>query len=158
MVTVKKQNIVIEYVCCECATIREPIHVKDVVFSFTHSNWAQGYSWPCVSPKVCSTAELWPEVAANLKQLPQRMRQSISIGAADIKTGQRRQAEHCLKKWQCILVELDQQSQSFCYVWLVWASCFSRVGGSIFSWPAVKCVGTGLKIAWNHRKKWDHRE
>lgn len=27
MVTVKKQNIVIEYVCCKSATTRDPIHV-----------------------------------------------------------------------------------------------------------------------------------
>lgn len=39
-----------------------------------------------------------------------------------------------------------KQAQSCCYVWLLHASCFSRVGGNIFSWPVVKCVGTCLKI------------
>ncbi len=57
MVTVKKQNIVIEYVCCECATTRDPIHGKYAVFSFTHSNSAQAYSCLCVPLKVCSMAE-----------------------------------------------------------------------------------------------------
>lgn len=33
-VTVKKQNIVIEYVCCKSATTRDPIHVRHTVFSF----------------------------------------------------------------------------------------------------------------------------
>lgn len=51
MVTVKKQNIVREYVCCECATTKEPIHVQCAVFSFTHSNSAQVYSWLCVPLK-----------------------------------------------------------------------------------------------------------
>lgn len=88
MVTVKKQNIVIEYVCCECATTRDPIHVKYAVFSFTHSNSAQVYSCLCVLLKVCSMAEHRPEVATNLKQLPYRMKQSSSM-AADIQTGQR---------------------------------------------------------------------
>lgn len=35
MVTVKKNlNIVIESVCCECATTRDPIHVKYAVGFF----------------------------------------------------------------------------------------------------------------------------
>lgn len=70
MVTVKKQNIVTEYVCCDCATTRDPIHVKCAVFSFTHSNSAQVYSCLCVLLKVCSTAELWLAAASNLKQRP----------------------------------------------------------------------------------------
>lgn len=57
LVTVKKQNIVIEYVCCKSATTRDPIHVKYAVFSFTHSKSAQAYSCLCVPLKVCSIAE-----------------------------------------------------------------------------------------------------
>ena len=53
IVTVKKQNIVIEYVCCACATTRDPIHVSYAVFSFTHSHWAQGYRCLCVPVEVC---------------------------------------------------------------------------------------------------------
>lgn len=90
MVTVKKQNIVIEYVCCECATTRAPIHVKYAVFSFTHSNPAQVYSCLCVPLEVCSMAERWPGPATDLKEPLWRMRQSSSI-AADIKTEQRQE-------------------------------------------------------------------
>lgn len=60
MVTVKKQNIVIEYVCCEYATTRDPIHVKNAVFSFTHSNSGQAYSCLCVPLKVCSIDQRQP--------------------------------------------------------------------------------------------------
>lgn len=90
MVTVKKQNIVIEYVCCECATTRDLIHVEYAVFSFTHTNSAQVYSCLCVLLKVCSMAENWSAVATNLKQLPYQMKQSSSI-VADIKAGQRQE-------------------------------------------------------------------
>lgn len=48
-VTVKKQNIVTEYVCCKRRNTRDPIHVKCIVcFFFMHRNSARGYSCPCV--------------------------------------------------------------------------------------------------------------
>lgn len=67
MVTVKKQNIVTEYICCKSATTRDPIHVKYAVFSFMHSNSAQTYSCACVPLNVRSMAEHRPEVATKLK-------------------------------------------------------------------------------------------
>lgn len=79
MVTVKKQNNVIEYVCCKSATTRDPIHVSYPVFAFMHSNPAQADSCPCVPVNACSMAEHGPEAAPNLKQLPYRMRQNSSM-------------------------------------------------------------------------------
>lgn len=49
MVTVKKQNIVIEYVCCESATTRAPIHVKYAVFSFYAQRPGSGLQLPLCS-------------------------------------------------------------------------------------------------------------
>ena len=79
MVTVKKQNNVIEYVCCKSATTRDPIHVSYPVFAFMHSNPAQADSCPCVPVNAWSMAEHGPEAAPNLKQLPCRMRQNSSM-------------------------------------------------------------------------------
>lgn len=90
MVTVKKQNIVTEYVCCDSATTRDPIHVKYAGFSFTHSNSAQVYSCLCVLLKVSTGAELWPAAATGFTQRLYWMSQSSST-AADMKTRQRQQ-------------------------------------------------------------------
>lgn len=78
-VTVKKQNIVTEYVCCKWTNTRDPIHVKCAVFSFMNGDSARAYSCPCVPLNVGSEVEHQPEAAPNLKQLPCRMRQNCSI-------------------------------------------------------------------------------
>lgn len=62
-VTVKKQTIVTQYVCCKRTNTRDPIHVKRAVFSFMHRNSARAYSCPCVPLNGCSIAEHQPVVA-----------------------------------------------------------------------------------------------
>lgn len=78
-VTVKKQTIVTEYVCCKRTNTRDPIHVKRAAFSFMHRNSARAHSCPCVPLKGCCIAEHQLVVAPNLKQLPYRMRQNCSV-------------------------------------------------------------------------------
>lgn len=67
MVTVKKQNIVREDVCCECATTGAPIHVEEplyLLFTHTHPGWA---------PTVVS---VFLGVRWNLNQLPPKTKRS----------------------------------------------------------------------------------
>lgn len=144
----KKQNIVREYVCCECSTTKDPFMCRICVFLLRTVTRLRSTVDSVFILNTCSTAEHQPAAATNLKQLPHQKRHSSKYKDRTEAGG------NWLKEWQCILVEKDQQSQSFCYAWLRLAACFSRGWGwgCIFSWSVVKCVGTRLKIARNHRK------
>lgn len=86
--TVKKQNIVREYVCCECSTTKGPFMCRIGVFLLRTVTQLRSTVDSVFILNTCSTAEHQPAAATNLKQLPHQKRHSSST-AASIKTGQR---------------------------------------------------------------------
>lgn len=79
-----KQNTVREYVCCERATTRDPIHVKGTPCfpsrTVTRLRPTVGPVFPVASGVQHGGALSRRPPAANLKQLPCRMRQNSSMG------------------------------------------------------------------------------
>lgn len=86
--TVKKQNIIREYVCCECSTTKDPFMCRIGVFLLRTVTQLRSTVDSVFILNTCSTAEHQPAAATNLKQLPHQKRHSSST-AASIKTGQR---------------------------------------------------------------------